>query len=249
MTTTVPTRPDLTRWNRFDEFTLHEAICLWLNLEPHHTSRHVDGYKHLELAMKRAYRANHLLLNQEISNLDGTTFWLEDDDLYWGDVTLSRVSLATWAIRNGETPAFLELGIAQLKLNIKALVADAQSRAVREIVLSFPEAVIDTEFPKVEETPAQSAVEVDETYTTDLLDLLIKAKAEFWDHHDPDNPPKKEKVVAWIVARMGKVKSAILAKYMDSIIRSEVARRGGNPDNRQKKTNRANEPKSAPYIS
>lgn len=73
------------------------------------------------------------------------------------------------------------------------------------------EAITDIKPPRKHETP-------------DLV-ALDKAIQEFWEGHDPDCPPKKETVVAWLVEQGI---SKRIAESMDTIMRTPEARIGGN---------------------
>ena len=62
-------------------------------------------------------------------------------------------------------------------------------------------------------------------YSTENLNIINAAVAEFWENHDPDSPPKKEAVTAWLAEK--KVSKRIAAA-MDTIMRSDLAKKGGN---------------------
>jgi hypothetical protein len=62
-------------------------------------------------------------------------------------------------------------------------------------------------------------------YTTCDLNILNEAVQRFWANHDPEAPPKKDVVVAWLTEK--KVSKKI-AEAMDTIIRSDKSRKGGN---------------------
>lgn len=66
-------------------------------------------------------------------------------------------------------------------------------------------------------------------HTTKELELLNNAVAEFWENHNSEAPPKKDVVVAWFVK---KGVSKGVAESLDTVMRTDKARKGGN-----KKTN------------
>ena len=62
-------------------------------------------------------------------------------------------------------------------------------------------------------------------YTNNELEILKQAIAEFWENHSPARPPKKPVVVAWLEDRGVSNRTA---KSMDTIMRSDEAKKGGN---------------------
>jgi hypothetical protein len=62
-------------------------------------------------------------------------------------------------------------------------------------------------------------------YSTKDMRIMALAVNEFWVNHDPNRPPKKEAVVAWLVKNDVSERTA---KSMDTIMRSDKAKKGGN---------------------
>lgn len=62
-------------------------------------------------------------------------------------------------------------------------------------------------------------------YTTDEIEILNEATTNFWENHDPNRPPKKDEIVAWLEAKGISKRTAI---SIDSMMRPPATRKGGN---------------------
>ena len=73
--------------------------------------------------------------------------------------------------------------------------------------------------------PAAPGADPLQGYRTPEIDALIAAVHEFWLHHDPTRPPKREVVRAWLMEKYSITKN--MAEAIDSIIRLPLHRAGG----------------------
>jgi hypothetical protein len=71
-------------------------------------------------------------------------------------------------------------------------------------------------------------------HTSPNLELLKRAIAEFWEGHNPEAPPKGELVIPWLRKQKvsGRKVSLRLAEAIDTIMRTEEAKQGGNKSTR-----------------
>jgi len=78
--------------------------------------------------------------------------------------------------------------------------------------------------------PDKSAIPADlPDYHTPALDALRAAIAQFWLHHDPNRPPKKQDIIEWLIKNHGMTPA--MASHIDQVIRPESRRKGGNTSN------------------
>ncbi|QRN02548.1 hypothetical protein GH742_00905 [Legionella sp. MW5194] len=64
------------------------------------------------------------------------------------------------------------------------------------------------------------------SYSSPLINILLIAEKKFWHNFDPEHPPKSEEIVSYLINdHKLSIKNA---KEIDSIIRPEVYKSGGN---------------------